>query len=185
MTESTTETLLKTLHEEALQGEKAENGFKKKAWITARAALRDLYGIELEVSQLKSRWANLKKDYEIFTTIENNSGFGWDKEKEIPTAPDSVWDSYLKAYPEAEKFRYHGLLHFAVLDELCMNVSNWRVCSYLEPHISKYCRKRDVEEEEEEEEEEEKEGDINGKRYNGGAGSGVQRERKSAGKAIA
>ncbi|RPA97144.1 hypothetical protein L873DRAFT_1771832 [Choiromyces venosus 120613-1] len=85
-----TQTLLTALHEQALQGEKAVNGFKKKAWIAAQAALKDSHGIELETSQLKSKWVNLKKDYDIFTTIKNNSGFRWDDEKAVPTAPDRV-----------------------------------------------------------------------------------------------
>ena len=54
-----TQTLLKTLYEQALEGEKAENGFKKKAWTAARAALKETHGLELEASQLKSKWANV------------------------------------------------------------------------------------------------------------------------------
>ncbi|PUU83587.1 hypothetical protein B9Z19DRAFT_1118939 [Tuber borchii] len=56
--DSTTQTLLKTLYEQALQGEKAENGFKQKAWIAARVALKDSHDIELETTPLKSKWSN-------------------------------------------------------------------------------------------------------------------------------
>ena len=65
----------------------------------------------------------MKKEYDTFITIKNNSGFGWDSEKGVPTAPESVWDAYIKAHPEAERFRHHGLVHYAVLDELCANRS--------------------------------------------------------------
>ena len=62
----TTQTLLRTLHEQALQGEKAENGFKKKAWIAARVALKDSHDIELETTQLKSKWANVSNFNKIY-----------------------------------------------------------------------------------------------------------------------
>jgi len=65
----------------------------------------------------------MKKEYDIFITIKNNSGFGWDSEKGVPTAPESVWDAYIKAHPEGERFRHRGLVHYAVLDELCANRS--------------------------------------------------------------
>ena len=47
----------------------------------------------------------MKKEYETFITIKNNSGFGWDSEKGVPTAPESVWDAYIKPHLEAERFR--------------------------------------------------------------------------------
>lgn len=65
----------------------------------------------------------MKKEYDTFITIKNNSGFGWDSEKGVPTAPESVWDAYIKAHPEAERFRNRGLVHYPVLDELCANRS--------------------------------------------------------------
>lgn len=53
------QTLLKTLYEQALEGQKAENGFEKKAWTAAQVALKQTHGLELEASQLKSKWANV------------------------------------------------------------------------------------------------------------------------------
>jgi len=48
-TEAMVETLLRTLYEQVVQGERAENGFKKKAWTAAKEGLREAYGIDLEV----------------------------------------------------------------------------------------------------------------------------------------
>ena len=53
--EVTTQTLLKVLQEEALQGKKAENGFKKEAWTAVRSALKKEDNVDLEVVQLKSK----------------------------------------------------------------------------------------------------------------------------------
>ena len=58
-TEAMVETLLRTLYEQVVQGERAENGFKKKAWTAAKEGLREAYGIDLEASQLKTKWSNV------------------------------------------------------------------------------------------------------------------------------
>jgi len=52
-------TMLGVLHEQVLRGERAENGFKKKAWIAAKESLREAYQINLEATQLKTKWSNV------------------------------------------------------------------------------------------------------------------------------
>jgi len=65
----------------------------------------------------------LNKDYKIYSAIKNNSGFGWDDQRGIPTAPESVWSAYLTVHPEAERFRGRALIHYSILHELCANLS--------------------------------------------------------------
>ncbi|KAG0138798.1 hypothetical protein HOY82DRAFT_534542 [Tuber indicum] len=100
-----------------------KNGFKKKAWIAAKESLKEAYQINLEATQLKTKWSNLKKNYEIYTAIKNNPGFGWYDQRMIPTVPESVWSAYLTAHPEAEKFWRKDLIHYPILHELCANMS--------------------------------------------------------------
>ena len=47
----------------------------------------------------------MKRDYDTYMGIKNNSGFGWDEVHQVPTAPEGVWETYMKEHPEAEKFR--------------------------------------------------------------------------------
>ena len=54
----------------------------------------------------------------MFILVKNNSGWGWDHERNIPTAQDDVWAAYIKAHPEAKEFRYQSLPLFDKLDEL-------------------------------------------------------------------
>ena len=56
--------------------------------------------------------------------IKSNSGFGWDEVNRVPTAPESVWETYRKAHREAERFRKRTLLHYDMLHELCASVPN-------------------------------------------------------------
>jgi len=52
-------TMLGVLHEQVLRGERAENRFKKKAWIAAKESLREAYQINLEATQQKTKWSNV------------------------------------------------------------------------------------------------------------------------------
>ena len=65
----------------------------------------------------------MKKDYDIYVAIKNNSGFGSDNLQSVPTAPESVWAAYIKGHPEAEKFPKRSVLHYDILHELCANIS--------------------------------------------------------------
>lgn len=58
-TEEMVETLLRTLYEQVVRGERAENGFKKKAWTAAKESLKEAHKIDLEASQLKTKWSNV------------------------------------------------------------------------------------------------------------------------------
>ena len=41
----------------------------------------------------------------------------------MPTAPDSVWDTYIRSHPAAEKFRNHGIANYLIHHELCANMT--------------------------------------------------------------
>ncbi|PWA69218.1 hypothetical protein CTI12_AA236870 [Artemisia annua] len=98
----------------------AENGFKPGY----NQAVQNLLDISLPNSGLKadphikSRLKTWRTNFSIVHDMilgSNTSGFGWDPDKCVLTAPDDVWDSYLKTHPEATKFRdksfplYHKL----------------------------------------------------------------------------
>lgn len=38
----------------------------------------------------------MKKDYDIFSILLKQSGFGWDNEVQVVTAADDVWERYLE-----------------------------------------------------------------------------------------
>ncbi|XP_042401207.1 uncharacterized protein LOC121991264 [Zingiber officinale] len=44
-----------------------------------------------------------------------SSGFGWDSEKKLVTAENSVWDEYIKTHGDAEQFRYKSLAYYEEL----------------------------------------------------------------------
>ncbi|TFK78308.1 hypothetical protein K466DRAFT_607113 [Polyporus arcularius HHB13444] len=109
--------LVEALIREAHKGRQSENGFKAAAFVAAAQALE---GSE-EVSGGKPKTANscrdhfgaLKKEYFIVKALRELSGFGWDEERSLVTAPDDVWDKYIEAHPNAKKWR-----KFPLFDEM-------------------------------------------------------------------
>jgi len=85
-----------------------KNGFKKEAWQKARIAANSVYGTKLDLTQCKTKYASvgfllpcicniiivnskkLKTDYCMFKRLKENSGFGWNEERGLPTAVEGV-----------------------------------------------------------------------------------------------
>ena len=86
------------LLEAIVSGKGDGTGFKSQVWGAINVEFNDQTGLNYERSQLISKYSELKGKYKIFSALKNNSGFGWDPEKLIPTAPDDVWDRYIAAH---------------------------------------------------------------------------------------
>ena len=104
------------LVEKTNQGVYTDNGFKSQDWKWITSEFNDRTHAGFEKSQLQSQYAELKKKFGIVSDLKSNSGFGWDYEKELPTAPDDVWQRYIAAHPKAAPFRYTSLRNYDELD---------------------------------------------------------------------
>lgn len=60
----------------------------------------------------------MKGKYQELKAIKNNSGFGWDPVTNLPTAPDEVWEEYIKAHPRAKEFRTKSFPWYDNLDAI-------------------------------------------------------------------
>lgn len=106
--------IIDALLDQAKQGKRADSGFKKEAWVAVEKELQNKTKLAFTKQQIKSRIAlvnarvsimiaannvfQLKSSYRVFKALKDNSGFGWDDAKKIPTAPDEVWDEYLEVF---------------------------------------------------------------------------------------
>ncbi|KAG9404436.1 hypothetical protein AC1031_004643 [Aphanomyces cochlioides] len=91
------EFLVISLQELADEGKRADSGFKREALKHITMQFNERFQVNYLMSQLKSRLDTLKKDYKDFKFLKENSGFGWNDEVEIPTAPDDVWKAVIEA----------------------------------------------------------------------------------------
>ncbi|XVF44655.1 hypothetical protein PTKIN_Ptkin02bG0141300 [Pterospermum kingtungense] len=76
---------------------------------------------------IESRIKTLKKDWSIiFDMVQRNctSGFGWDSQKNMVTAEDAVWESYIASHKDVAQFRTRS---FCFYNELSLIYDKDRV----------------------------------------------------------
>ena len=61
--------------------------------------------------QLQNQFAELARNDGVCSALKENSGFGWNDELKIQTAPFPVWDDYTAAHPLAKGYRYTTLIN--------------------------------------------------------------------------
>lgn len=103
---------------EAAKGAFVDNGFKKQSWQAIQDEFNSNSGCRYDKSQLHSHYAVLKKKYNIYKALKDNSGFGVDPINGGPTAPGEVWSAYINAHPEAAQFRGKPYVFFEDLDSI-------------------------------------------------------------------
>ncbi|XVF47290.1 hypothetical protein PTKIN_Ptkin03bG0098000 [Pterospermum kingtungense] len=70
---------------------------------------------------IESRIKTLKKDWSIiFDMVQGNctSGFGWDSQKNMVTAEDAVWESYISSLKNAAQFRTRSFFFYNKLSQI-------------------------------------------------------------------
>ncbi|KAK9107356.1 hypothetical protein Syun_023367 [Stephania yunnanensis] len=98
---------------------KCDNGFKPGYLTKVEEALKITCpnsGIKAR-PHMKSRLKSLKKDWFIVNDMicgirHGTSGFDFDSTSNIVTAPDDVWENYLRNYPEARPWRLKSFPHY-------------------------------------------------------------------------
>jgi hypothetical protein len=72
---------------------RGQNAWTKEGWNNMVTRLNMKYdGANFTVQQLKDREQRLKKDQSSVKQLYQKSGFGWNPDKGVPTAPDEKWN---------------------------------------------------------------------------------------------
>jgi hypothetical protein len=106
------------LHYVAKNGNFTDNGFKKKDWSSITSEFESATNLSYDKSSLQSKYSELKKKYNVFKKLKDQSGFGWDEEKQILTADDETWEAYIQVHSEAKAFRKATLPNLELLESL-------------------------------------------------------------------
>ncbi|KAH9063766.1 hypothetical protein EDB83DRAFT_2519925 [Lactarius deliciosus] len=118
-------TLVRTLIEEKVKGNWNGNLPKAAAWAACQLALVDSEkksgGGAKTIESIKNKWQRFKNEFYAVQELQAVSGFRWNDEEKIVTAPADVWDAYFKTHPRANKL---GRRRFLLYDSMAYLVSD-------------------------------------------------------------
>ncbi|XBI96593.1 hypothetical protein VPH35_032857 [Triticum aestivum] len=84
---------------------RTQNAWSKEAWRSIVNAFNIKFGLSLTVTQIKQKEQDPKKDFKAIQDLISESGFGWDRDRMMVVAPDSVWEA-LKAREKKDALRW-------------------------------------------------------------------------------
>ncbi|XP_058080698.1 uncharacterized protein LOC131228866 [Magnolia sinica] len=94
-----------TFLEQIALGRKADNGFKQEAYQIAAEEVTKHTDVVVKWQNVSNQLRYYKRKYNAVKDMLAASGFGWDNERMVVTAPDEVWEEYLRSHPCAEGLR--------------------------------------------------------------------------------
>ncbi|KAH9048276.1 hypothetical protein EDB84DRAFT_1557069 [Lactarius hengduanensis] len=115
-------TLVRTLAEEKAKGNWGGNLPKAAAWAACELALVDSEkksgGGAKTIESIKNRWRRFKHEFYAVKELQAVSGFRWNDQENIVTAPADVWEAYIKTHPHANKFCGRRFLLYDTIADL-------------------------------------------------------------------
>lgn len=86
--------LIELLTDHDVPGFRTQNAWSKEAWTNIVCRLNTKFGTSFTTNQVKQKEQDLKKDYRSVKDLLDQSGFGWDSDRMMVSAPQSVWDTF-------------------------------------------------------------------------------------------
>ncbi|XP_077226070.1 uncharacterized protein At2g29880-like [Tasmannia lanceolata] len=111
-TQPMTHYFIELMIDEVGKGNNNSQGFSKQAWTHMTRLFNSKFGVQFSKDHLKNRHKTLKRLYNDVKLLLDQSGFGWDEQREMITADDVVWNNYIEAHPDATKYRFRPILKF-------------------------------------------------------------------------
>ncbi|KAJ9537526.1 hypothetical protein OSB04_030259 [Centaurea solstitialis] len=99
------------------KGNRVGHTFNKQAWTDMLAVFNAKFGSQYDKDVLKSRYTNLWKQFNDVKTMLGQGVFSWDETRHMVVAEDYVWDSYIKAHPDARPYKTKAVQNFS---DLCL-----------------------------------------------------------------
>ncbi|XP_061371640.1 L10-interacting MYB domain-containing protein-like [Gastrolobium bilobum] len=98
------------------RGNRVGHTFNKQAWTDMQTMFNAKFGSQCDKDVLKTRYANLWKQFNDVKNILSHYEFSWDDDCQMVVADECVWNAYIEAHPEARCYRTKSVLNF---DDLC------------------------------------------------------------------
>ncbi|KAJ4957459.1 hypothetical protein NE237_024570 [Protea cynaroides] len=113
--------------EQVQKGNKFDNTFNKQAWTDMITLFNAKFGSQHDKDVLRSRYKNLRKQYNDMKILLQRNGFSWDGTRQMVTANDDVWDAYIEEHPDARSYRTKTKSNYV---DLCMIYGNSNAGGY-------------------------------------------------------
>ncbi|KAM3241022.1 hypothetical protein ACQJBY_054200 [Aegilops geniculata] len=88
--------LIQQLQDFNVPGYRTQNAWTKEAWNKIVDNINKKFGLSLDVTKVKQKEQDLKKDFRAVKDLAAESGFGWDRIGMKVVAPDAVWESFVE-----------------------------------------------------------------------------------------
>ena len=79
---------------------KLDNKLKPAAYEAAVLAINERFELNVTKDHVKNRLKTWKKLYDALKELQDQTGFGWDENRKMVIANDSVWNEYIKVHGE-------------------------------------------------------------------------------------
>ncbi|KAK9292996.1 hypothetical protein L1049_020979 [Liquidambar formosana] len=99
------------------RGNRMGHTFNKQAWADMLTMFNANFGSQYDKDVLKSRYTSLWMQFNDIKNLLDQSGFYWDDTRQMVIADEYVWDTYVKAHPDAQYYKNKVLMNF---NDLCL-----------------------------------------------------------------
>ncbi|KAG9445331.1 hypothetical protein H6P81_016671 [Aristolochia fimbriata] len=104
--------------EQVLAGNRPGTHLTKEGWKNVMDGFYKKTGLMYEKKQFKNHWDTTKEQWKTWNKLISNPEAKLDPETERVKASEEFWENYLNVHPEAALFRYKGLPHSNLLDNI-------------------------------------------------------------------
>ncbi|WCJ30413.1 L10-interacting MYB domain-containing protein [Euphorbia peplus] len=98
--------------DQIVKGNKTGNAFNKQAWTEMLSSFNIKFGPQHGKRVLRHRYKKLSKYCCDMKVLLKQNGFSWDEHQQMIVAENDVWDSYIKAHPQARAYRMKTLPNY-------------------------------------------------------------------------
>ncbi|XWS42424.1 hypothetical protein CRYUN_Cryun16bG0013100 [Craigia yunnanensis] len=97
--------LIDLLLEQVHRGNRINGSFNTEVWMDMSLSFMESFGLQPDEEFLRNHHKSLGKQYHDMRTLLDQRVFSWDETRQMVTAHDDVWDTYIKEYPDVESYR--------------------------------------------------------------------------------
>ncbi|KAH9810733.1 Myb/SANT-like DNA-binding domain-containing protein [Melampsora americana] len=110
--------LLRSLLEQANNGARVENVFKKEVWVSVAQDFNKQYHENYDILALKNHYNAQRTLYKVFDCLMGFTGAGWDDKNQMIVASDEWWRIQIANNPKYKSFKNKGFPNYKLMNKL-------------------------------------------------------------------